>query len=169
MKAIVRYVLVLCISLGVPGGLPGAEKHPITEKDLLQFKWVADPQISPDGRQVAYVLVTVNEKEDRYDTSIWSVSTSGGAPRQLTSGPRDAAPQWSPDSQTLAFLRAGEKDPPQIYLLPMSGGEGRKLTDLPRGASPAVWSPAGDRMALKICRAGSGHSSQVRGRTSASM
>src|SRR5271154_4989848 len=66
-----------------------AEKRAITDKDLLKFHWVADPQISPDGRQVAYVLVSVNEKENRYATSLWSVETSGGTPRQLTSGPRD--------------------------------------------------------------------------------
>ena len=50
-----------------------AATRPISEKDLLKFHWIADPQISPDGRDVAYVLVTVNEKEDRYDTSIWLV------------------------------------------------------------------------------------------------
>ena len=118
--------------------------RPITETDLLKFRWVADPQISPDGRQVAYVLVEINEKEDRYDTSLWAITASGGSePRRLTAGPRDAAPRWSPDSSTLAFLRAaGEKERPQIHLLPMNGGDARKLTDLPRGASAAVWSPS---------------------------
>jgi len=128
--------------------LGAQEKRLITEKDLLQFKWVADPRISPDGREVAYVLVTVNEKEDRYETSIWSVSTAGGTTRELTRGPRDSAPRWSPDSRTLAFLRANEKEPAQIYLLSMRGGEGRKWTDLPRGASPAVWSPDGRTIAF---------------------
>ncbi|MGH9317487.1 MAG: TolB family protein, partial [Thermoanaerobaculia bacterium] len=121
------------------------QPRPITEKDLLKFQWVAVPQISPDGKQVAYVLVAVNEKEDRYDTSIWSVATSGtSAPRRLTAGPRDSSPRWSPDGRTLAFLRvASEKEKPQIYLLPMDGGEARQLTDLPRGASAAAWSPSG--------------------------
>src|SRR6266852_5824197 len=107
------------------------EEPPITEKDLLQFHWVADPQISPDGRSVAYVLVSVNEKEDRYDTNVWVVSAAAGSePRKLTEGPRDLAPRWSPDGRTLAFLRTGpEKDHPrsQLYLLPMAGGEPRKL------------------------------------------
>lgn len=126
------------------------QPRPITEKDLLKFQWVALPQISPDGKQVAYMLVTVNEKEDRYDTSIWSVATSGtSAPRRLTAGPRDSSPRWSPDGRTLAFLRvASEKEKPQIYLLSMDGGEARQLTDLPRGASAAAWSPSGRTIAF---------------------
>ena len=78
-----------------------AGKRPITETDLLKFQWVADPQISPDGREVTYVLVTVNENEDRYDTSLWQVATTGSAaPRRLTAGPRDSSPRWSPRTPT---------------------------------------------------------------------
>jgi dipeptidyl aminopeptidase/acylaminoacyl peptidase len=121
----------------------------ITETDLLKFRWIADPRISPDGGQIAYVLVTVDEKEDRYTTSIWTVATSGDTPpRPLTRGPQDSAPRWSPDSRTLAFLRSTGTDPPQIHLLAMTGGEPRKLTDLPGGASPAVWSPNGKTLAF---------------------
>ena len=124
-------------------------RRPITETDLLKFRWIADPRISPDGRDIAYVVVTVDENEDRYTSSIWTVATSGDTPpRQLTGGPQDSAPRWSPDGQTLAFLRAKEKDPPQIYLLAMTGGEPRKVTDLPSGASPAVWSPNGKTLAF---------------------
>ncbi|MDQ5857785.1 MAG: S9 family peptidase, partial [Acidobacteriota bacterium] len=125
-------VMVLVVDVGF---LRAADRRPITETDILKFQWVADPQISPDGKEVAYVLVTVNEKEDRYETSLWTVGTSGSsAPRRLTAGPRDSAPRWSPNGRTLAFVRApGEKDRPQIHLLPLSGGEGRKLTDLPKG------------------------------------
>jgi len=124
-------------------------RRPITETDLVKFRWIADPRISPDGRDIAYVLVTVDENEDRYTSSIWTVATSGDTPpRPLTGGPQDSAPRWSPDSRTLAFLRAKEKDPPQIYLLAMTGGEPRKLTDLPAGASPGVWSPNGKTLAF---------------------
>jgi len=135
---------------GASVSLAAADRRPITETDLLKFQWIADPQISPDGREVAYVLVTVNEKEDRYDTNLWSVATAGGAPpRRLTAGPRDTAPRWSPDGRTIAFLRApGEKDRPQIHLLPMSGGEARRLTDVPKGAAAPVWSPDGRTIAF---------------------
>src|ERR1700759_1257125 len=56
-----------------------AQKRSITEKDIFQFNWIGDPQISPDGAHVAFVKVSVNEKKDGYDTSIWSVSTRGDA------------------------------------------------------------------------------------------
>src|ERR1700760_2957032 len=62
-----------------------AGTRPITETDILKFTWIADPQISPDGRTIAFVRVTVNEKENRYETSIFAVAASGGeAPRRLT-------------------------------------------------------------------------------------
>src|SRR5262249_57570902 len=101
-----------------------AGKRFITETDLLKFTWIADPQISPDGSTVAFVRVTVNEKENRYETSVYAVATSGGdAPRRLTSGVRDTAPRWSPDGKRIAFVRAVEKDgkpqPPPTYLLPL--------------------------------------------------
>src|SRR5258708_25415409 len=83
-----------------------AQKRNITEKDLFDFTWVGDPQISPDGSSAVFVKVTVNAKKDGYDTSIWSVSTSGTEePHRLTSGSRDTTPRWSPDGKYLAFAR----------------------------------------------------------------
>ena len=127
-----------------------AQTRTITAQDLLRFHWVADPQISPDGSQAAYVLVGVTDKGKRYETSVWVVAADGkSAPRRLTSGPRDGSPRWAPDGKTLAFLRvASDTAPPQIYLLSLAGGEPRPLTDLAKGASPAVWSPSGKSIAF---------------------
>jgi len=131
----------------------------ITEKDLFKFTWIADPQISPDGRTVAFVRVTVNEKENRYESSIFTVPSSGNeAPRRLTSGIRDTGPRWSPDSKRIVFVRTAEtrtggnengtRTQPQLYLLEMDGGEARALTDLPRGAGSPAWSPDGKTIAF---------------------
>ena len=124
----------------------------ITEKDLFSFRWIADPQLSPDGSQIAFVRVTVDEKKDRYDTSIWSVPARGGDPRELTAGPSDSAPRWSPDGQSLAFLRSVEKDakpqPAQIYILPLNGGEARAVTSLSRAIDSIAWSPSGRTIAF---------------------
>ena len=129
-----------------------AQKRPITEKDLFKFVWIADPQLSPDGSQVAFVRVSVSDKKDDYDTAIWVVAVKGGEPRALTSGPRDTSPQWSPDGARIAFVRSVEKDghrqPPQIFMLYMSGGEAQQLTKLPKGASRPTWSPDGKMIAF---------------------
>jgi dipeptidyl aminopeptidase/acylaminoacyl peptidase len=129
--------------------LPGAQgKRTITEKDLFRFTWIADPQLSPDGSTVAFVRVTVNEKENRYETSLFAVPSSGAeSPRRLTANIRDTSPRWAPDGKRLAFVRAVEKDgkpePGQLYLLNMDGGEAREITETPRGAGAPVWSPDG--------------------------
>src|SRR5205814_1336377 len=65
-------------------GNAASQKRNITEKDLWDFVWIGDPQISPDGSRVAFVRVTVNEKKEAYNTSIWSVPVAGGEePHQL--------------------------------------------------------------------------------------
>ena len=129
------------------------DKRAITETDLFEFTWIADPQISPDGATVAFVRVVVDAKKTGYDTAIFVVPAGGGEPpRPLTSGTRDTSPRWSPDGKQLAFVRAVEKDgqpqPPQIWLLRTDGGEARPLTDLPRGASAPLWSPDGQTIAF---------------------
>lgn len=130
-----------------------AQKRAITENDLLKFVWVADPQISPDGSQVALVRVTADEKKDDYETAIWLARTDGSEPpRRLTSGTRDHGPRWSADGTHLAFVRSVEKDgrpqPSQVFVLSMEGGEARPITDIPRGAGNPQWSPDGRTLAF---------------------
>jgi dipeptidyl aminopeptidase/acylaminoacyl peptidase len=154
-----RFALVLLALLvsALPLTADPGTRRPLTETDMFQFVWIADPQISPDGRQVVYTQVTVDAKKTGYDTALWIVPADGSAPaRELTRGPQDANPRWSPDGTRLAFTRAtvdkNEKDgkgqPPQLYLLSLVGGEPRALTDVPEGVGSPVWSPDGRMLAF---------------------
>jgi dipeptidyl aminopeptidase/acylaminoacyl peptidase len=142
--------VTLLAAFGVSPAL--AQKRSITEKDLFNFVWVGDPQISPDGSRVAFVRVTVNEKKDGYNTAIWTVSPTTGESRQLTAGPRDSSPRWSPDGKFLVFVRVTEKDgrpdQPQLFMLALAGGDSFQFTTLPRGAGNPQWSPDGKTIAF---------------------
>jgi dipeptidyl aminopeptidase/acylaminoacyl peptidase len=151
-----RYALVLAVgSLAFLSRESGAQtRRPITEKDLFSFVWAADPQISPDGSQVLFVRVTVNQDKDRYETSIYIVPADGSAqPRPLTTGHNDASPRWAPNGRDIAFVRTpepvdGKSKAAQIYLISLGGGEARPLTDLSQGASTPRWSPDGRTIAF---------------------
>src|SRR3979409_1864161 len=129
-----------------------AQKRNITDKDLFNFVWAAAPQISPAGARAACVRVTVNARKDGYDTAIWSVAPATGESHQLTAGPRDSSPRWSPDGKYLVFVRVAEKDgrpyAPQLFMLPMSGGDSFQFTTLVRGAGAPQWSPDGKMIAF---------------------
>ena len=152
MRPCPRRCCAIAISLILFSSFALSQKRSITEKDLFKFQWIGDPQISPDGSQVAFVRVTVDDKKTGYETSIWVASTAGGSVRAFTSGKHDSSPRWSPDGKSLAFTRSIEKDgkpePPQIFILPTNGGEAWPLTKMAKGAAGPKWSPDGKTIAF---------------------
>ena len=122
-------------------------KHPIAFDDMIKMHRIAEPQISPDGKWVAYTVATPDTDANRNATNLWMVSTAGGAPQQLTQSGHDSSPVWSPDGKVIAFLSSRSGDS-QVYLLSLEGGEAQKLTKLSTGADIVKWSPNGKTIAL---------------------
>jgi dipeptidyl aminopeptidase/acylaminoacyl peptidase len=114
--------------------------------DLLALKIASDPQISPTGTEIAFVLQQNIPQRNATASAIWLVNSAGGKanpPRQLTSGDaHDRLPRWSPDGQSLAFVsdRSGTS---QLYLLPLVGGEARQISSLSQGVTEYSWHPGG--------------------------
>lgn len=113
--------------------------RPLEADDLYQLRLLTDPQISPDGCLVAFVLSRMDQEKNDYISNVY-VADREGKITQFTSGDKDSAPRWSPDGAYLAFLSA-RKDRAQIHLLRTAGGESVALTDLPLGAGVPKWSP----------------------------
>lgn len=125
------------------------EKRLITIEDLTRIRYVEDPQLSPDGRWIAFVQKSASMMKRGYERNIWLVSTADASPTpaQVTFSGKDTTPRWSPDGAHLAFVSA-RAEKPQIYLLPINRpGEARMLTSNENGAVYPVWSPDGAHIA----------------------
>ncbi|MEX0602324.1 MAG: S9 family peptidase [Bacteroidota bacterium] len=128
--------------------LTSQDRRPLTFDDLIGMERISDPQISPDGATVAFVVTYHNKTENTVNSNIYLVSVNGGAIRQLTTAPRsNASPRWMPDGKGIAFIstRDGES---QIWSIPVTGGEARKVSTLSTGAGGLVVSRDGRWLAF---------------------
>jgi dipeptidyl aminopeptidase/acylaminoacyl peptidase len=116
-------------------------RRPMTLVDIAELPRVFTPQLSPDGKTLAYMLSGADWKTNRLVYHLWRQDVAGGPPLQLTfteTGDIPAGLRWSPDGKTLLFLRDG-----QIFLLPIEGGESRALTHHATGVGSPSWTPDG--------------------------
>ncbi len=147
------WLTLLLFALGATGRTAMATepaKRPMQIEDLFKFARVSDPQVSPDGKQVVYVVGTVDLAGNKSSSALYLAPTDGSAPpKQLTNplGKKDFHPRWRPDGGAILFesTRAGV---PQLFLLSLGGGEAVQLTTIKTGASVGTWSGDGKHIAF---------------------
>lgn len=141
-------VLACLVAALSPAAVLADGKRPMRVDDLFRFRRVSDPQLSPDGKIVAYVLAAVDLDKNSSSSTLWLAPTEKGEPRQFTTtAKKDKHPRWSPDGKRILFEsnRSGED---QLWVIDVAGGEARQLTHLSTGASQGIWSPDGKWVAF---------------------
>jgi dipeptidyl aminopeptidase/acylaminoacyl peptidase len=145
---IIALILILAASLPAQ-----TARRRLTLDDVARLRDVRDPQVSPEGDWVAYVVATTDTKEDKTGSHVWMVGYDGRNDRQITfSQDSESSPRWSPDGRYLSFTssRPGKARGNQVWLLDRSGGEAQQLTDLKGRLQSYEWSPDSRRLALVV-------------------
>ena len=128
------------------------EALPLTVDDLMALDSVSNPQLSPDGEWVAYVVRSRDMEEDKSNSQIFMVASAGSDSIPMTAkGTSASDPQWSPDGKYLSFKASkGEEAKTQVWTLNRLGGEAVQFTDILQGVGNYAWSPDGRKLLLTL-------------------
>ena len=112
-----------------------AQSHPLTFEDMMAMRRIGAPELSPDGKWIAYDASTIDLSANLRHSAIYLIPSSGGTSKQITDGSKqDEGPAWSPDGKTIAYVSNRDSAAKQVWLYDVGSGQSRKLTDLQGGA-----------------------------------
>lgn len=166
-----RRSIFAAIAFGTLASVGWADSGDLLLSDLAKIVEVSDPQVSPDGRSIVFVVARPNPAGSGYDQALVLVEIPSGMQRTLTFGRTGvSSPRWSPSGDRVAFLDSAvpvpegdaaagvaadstrraasvEKARDQIFVMPMNGGDPYRITNAPRDIEQFVWSPDGTQIA----------------------
>jgi dipeptidyl aminopeptidase/acylaminoacyl peptidase len=140
---------LLCLIVGVCA-VCAEESHPFSVHDMLTMDRISDPQVSPDGQYIAFVLRKTDLEADKGRTDLWLIGADGAGLRRLTTHPEnDSNPRWAPDGKSIYFLssRSGSS---QVWRIRIDAGEAEQITNLPLDAANLLVSPDGRHIAFTM-------------------
>ncbi len=147
-----RFLFSILLVMALLAGRPAfAQSRHIELNDYAKITSVSDPQISPDGKTIVFVVSRPNLEEDRSDRQLVKIDIATGAQHVLTYERKNVgSPRWSPTGDRLGFVAAdgtGKDAKPQVFVLSMNGGEARKVTEASNGIEQFAWRPNGQEIA----------------------
>jgi dipeptidyl aminopeptidase/acylaminoacyl peptidase len=143
--------LVLGLACAAAFGKDDRDTRNLIVDDYFRIQRISDPQISPDGKWIAFVVSTMDLEEDESESRIWMLPAEGGELIPMTAkGSSASRPRWSPDGKYLSFLAARDGDKTQVWTLFRKGGDSVQLTEVSQGVRSYDWSPDGSRLLLTL-------------------
>src|ERR1700761_6170108 len=124
--------------------------RPLKPMDVFDLEWTADPEVSPDGRSIAYVRMNFDVKSDRPTSSIWLIGSDGKNARPMTSAPSSASPRWSPDGSRIAYTSRAADGSAQLFVYWLNNGVSAPISNFVETPSSLAWSPDGRWLAFTM-------------------
>ena len=153
--AVMRKLIVLTLLSAVSASVlakPADEPTRLFQgRDLFALQVASDPQIRPDGREVAYVRISFDVMSDRGRQSIWLIDAESGEQRPLvTASGSHSQPRWSPNGDRIAYVSTAEANRPQLFVRWLQSNQTAKVADLTAAPRAVSWSPDGKWLAFAM-------------------
>ena len=146
-----RLLLSTVLSVCALHSLPALEHPVFSAMDVFALEWASDPQISPDGEQVAYVRNGMDIMLDKASGNLWIINSDGGKHKKLTSRETaESSPVWSPDGKRIAFISKDEIHGAELFMYWVSDGKTARISQLERSPSNLKWAPDGSRLSFTM-------------------
>src|SRR5271170_4726211 len=146
-RAAAAALLLFALSAPVPAQ---TVKPPLKPLDVFDLQWVGDPEVSPDGRSIAYVRKSFDIKTDHPRGAVWQVGSDGAHARPLSSAASSAAPRWSPDGTRIAYLGKEADGSTQLYVYWVQSGATAAISNFTESPAGLAWSADGRRIAFTM-------------------
>jgi acylaminoacyl-peptidase len=146
-------MVAACLVSAAAPGMAQTQKPPFMPRDVFDLQWVADPQIAPDGRSIAYVRMHYDIKTDSARGNVWLVGIDGKHARPLSNAPTSGSPRWSPDGARIAYVSRDADGSSQLFMYWLESGAGTVISNFTESPTALSWSPDGQWLAFTMAAA----------------